>query len=391
MRRVGVALLFSLSMLLNIPTLDATSSLSTDRFPPANSQLSPGVAVEIFEDRNFIKAYEGHVCGMGSGVIETNYAIRFPEYVDQATVYQNGWWAKFQGADDSDDHHVLQIVSFIYAQGYDPGSHVLKWANWGVLEDEPKNPSEVCHYFIAVGWNSRKIDAHPFMELLRGGDYTASGIASLVDSDPGHSLPRVSPALPRGFDIRDQTGFSGGDDHHLLQLGYAIDMNPNSRLLISSLVWKDNGGIPFWGAADYIATLTGTGVVMEWKRPPLVLRPEEPISWPTACISTPAFAKTVEEETREYVVGELALPVLVGWNLSYRCYDNHVKAIGIYIHDVRWEPVAGTPRHKLKYKISSILRDKDHEPGFTAQSRVNVLRFRACPPGAACLEWDSSP
>jgi hypothetical protein len=52
--------------------------------------------------------------------------------------------------------------------------------------------------------------------------------------------------------------------------------------------------------------------------------------------------------------------MLSGWELQYRpCDDEHGREVGVWVHDFS----TGTPSTStLRYKISSILRDKNDEP-----------------------------
>lgn len=66
---------------------------------------------------------------------------------------------------------------------------------------------------------------------------------------------------------------------------------------------------------------------------------------------------------------DYAVPLLTGWDLSYECGQQRVQRAGIWIHDVRFDPIS----QSMEYKVSSILRDLDGSPSFNAGHRVTVL------------------
>ena len=74
---------------------------------------------------------------------------------------------------------------------------------------------------------------------------------------------------------------------------------------------------------------------------------------------------------------EYAVPMLTGWDLSFPCDDHHVTAIGAWIHDISYtyNPLRRVGR--LRYKISTVLRDKDSDPVSGARYKVHVLGLGA--------------
>jgi hypothetical protein len=75
----------------------------------------------------------------------------------------------------------------------------------------------------------------------------------------------------------------------------------------------------------------------------------------------------------ENVLSEHALPVLTGWNLNYPCDDENIKEIGICVDEWRHDKHLAAPTGTLRYKLSSILRDKDGGPGHVRRHKVTIL------------------
>ena len=68
--------------------------------------------------------------------------------------------------------------------------------------------------------------------------------------------------------------------------------------------------------------------------------------------------------------------MLTGWELGYSCNDEHVTEIGIWLHDIEYEKNSGLPAGTLRYKVSSILRDKDNSPGHHFRHKVAILGLK---------------
>jgi hypothetical protein len=68
--------------------------------------------------------------------------------------------------------------------------------------------------------------------------------------------------------------------------------------------------------------------------------------------------------------------MLTGWELGYLCDDEHVKEIGIWIDEWSYEKAPGAPAGTLRYKLSSILKDKNDYPPHYRDHKVTILGLR---------------
>ena len=56
-----------------------------------------------------------------------------------------------------------------------------------------------------------------------------------------------------------------------------------------------------------------------------------------------------------------AVPMLTGWDVGYTVSDQHVKEIGIWIDELHYRD-PNDPPGRLRYTVSSVLRDDDTFP-----------------------------
>lgn len=80
-------------------------------------------------------------------------------------------------------------------------------------------------------------------------------------------------------------------------------------------------------------------------------------------------AFVIENGPFEYVI-----PVLAGWKVNYPCDDENLKEAGIWVDEWAFDkdPTTGA----LRYKLSSILHDKDGDPGHLRSHKVTILGLR---------------
>lgn len=95
-----------------------------------------------------------------------------------------------------------------------------------------------------------------------------------------------------------------------------------------------------------------------------------------------------EDLAIENVLFEHALPVLTAWNLNYPCDDENVKEIGIWVDERSYVRHPAPPTGTLRYKLSSILRDKDSGPGQLRSHNVTILGLR---PTVSVAEKQTAP
>ena len=86
-----------------------------------------------------------------------------------------------------------------------------------------------------------------------------------------------------------------------------------------------------------------------------------------------------QEVTVENVPFQAAIPMLSGWDLQFRpCDDEHVREVGVWVHD--FSTTGTPPASTLRYKISSVLRDRNDEPRHFMSHKVDILGIGAGTP-----------
>jgi hypothetical protein len=85
--------------------------------------------------------------------------------------------------------------------------------------------------------------------------------------------------------------------------------------------------------------------------------------------------------TEEVVVANVpfdyAIPILAGWELAYACDDEHVREIGVSIDAWSYQKEAGAGSGVLRYTITSVLGDRDGDPGHVRSHKVAILGIRS--------------
>jgi hypothetical protein len=136
-------------------------------------------------------------------------------------------------------------------------------------------------------------------------------------------------------------------------------------------IFKDNAGRREYTFGEMVSALGGNDVGV--LQPPFSILPFEDID---NCVpASEQYAKT-EEIIIENVPFEYAIPMLTGWDLHYPCNDEHVKEIGVWIDEWRYDKDPANPHGSLSYKISSALRDKEGGPGHIRSHKVTILGLR---------------
>ncbi len=95
-----------------------------------------------------------------------------------------------------------------------------------------------------------------------------------------------------------------------------------------------------------------------------------------------------EDVAIENVLFEHALRVLTGWDLNYRCDDENAKEICIWVDERRYDKYRAALTGTLRYKLSSILRDKDGRPGHLRSHNATILGLR---PTLSVAEKQTAP
>jgi len=332
-------------------------------------------------------------------------SVQLPAYATKATVFLNGWHAKYL----SGDNHVqgfLTTIEKIKQEG-----NVLRWVAAGVLSDDNfKDAYSWCYYYTVVAWNPSSLDLtvdHERTFCSFGGDpqlsnsFVADSVGTTALSsfssflyNPDFTVNNTVAILPRGF------GFTWApaceDDHHLLQVGYNLlqtqsyiqggkkywkdtkfePMLPDNTGRVgsgfvsweTSAIYKDNSLRRNYKFGETVSGLTGkdVGVI----QPPYAILPVEDAG---NCIG--ASTPPTEDFVIENVPFDFAVPMLTGWDLHYGCEDEHVAEIGIWIDKWNYKKEPGAASGTLHYTLSSRLRDKGGE-GHYRTHKVTVLGLR---------------
>ena len=355
-------------------------------------------------------------------VLKVEQSLNLPAYATNATVFLNGWRVRYL----SSDHEVAGLgttIGNIRLEG-----NTLKWQAAGVLSDQNFDDAyRWCYNFTAVAWNPSNLNlivdhkdgscypdnsnpsqANFFLNYV---DYTTTALTSFPSflQNPDFASSKTVAILPRGF------GFEWGncdDDHNLLQIGYNLDHSeifiengkkykkkdqdvtpslPNQASQVdsgfvsweTSAIFKDNRGRRDYSFGEVVSGLGGNDVGLI--QPPFSILPREDEGF-FSCGGIASDDLITEEFVIEKVPFEFAIPMLTGWELNYpSCAgDQHVTEAGIWIDGWGYDKNSRT----LRYKLSSILRDRDGSPNYYHRHKVTILGLR---PVAGQVQRDRAP
>jgi hypothetical protein len=357
---------------------------------------------------------------LGSGdYVKVEQAVDLPPYGNRVTVVLNGWRVSYRGGDE----HVRAFGTMIGKIRKQDGQVV--WNAIGLLRDnDAKEGYEWTYHYTVIVWDGTALDVlvnHDDAEKFCGADTSRSdnfyfagnegtttalsSFSSFIES-PGFPVRGTVAVLPRGF------GFVwDDDDHNMLQVGYDIDHGQNliepgkkyrkasgvenpltglSSLVDSRFVsWdsycilKDNDNRRDYTFGEMVSACGGSDVGII--RPPFSMLPVEDKGWNEPCV-TQAGATESHDGTIDQIAFEYAIPMLTGWQLGYGqaikgCNDEHIREMGVWIDDWSYAKNPGSPTGTLSYKVSSVFRDKDSDPGHFHGEDISVLAFRPVVPG----------
>jgi hypothetical protein len=300
-------------------------------------------------------------------------SIPLPSPRHTGMVYLNGWELEYTG---SDDHHVKGLGVWITKVRQE--NNVLHWEAGGVLTDKnADDPYRVCYYYTVVMWDTDIIDAYVIQDNFEHTqtfvheDSQTAGLRVLAGEHDGPPAPWV---VPRGFGLM----FTGDTvDHHLLQVAFRLDDTLLWNIPLfdrifweSAMILKDNSTRSFIGT-EMVSIVGGLRVSIRQGKN-IALRPRGPASGGGCLISPSAHAEWVTVPDLPY---DYAVPVLAGWDIGYPCGDHEVKKIGTRITHFYYEKAPGASRGTLRYRVASVLQDKNADDGLVSRYRVNVLGF----------------
>lgn len=385
------------------------------------TEVSSQNVTPVFEDPGIIKVMHGFGSAKGNSgnYIKVEQSLPIPDYANKATVFLNGWRMNYLG----DDQHVLGLGTLIAKIKVDPRNKKLSWNAVGVLRDDDGHEGfNLTYYYTVIAWNDAAVNLivdHGNADELCKADPNFPDNSFFADSNgttalssfnsfiqnPNFPSSGTVAVLPRGF------GFvwSGGD-HHLLQMAYNLDhseifaengkkykkgygetlapspLTPPASLVDSGFVswntyaiFKDNGQRKDYKFFEMVSGLGGTGVGV--LHPPFSILPKKGEGGGTLAGGVESKQFVIENIPFEY-----AIPVLTGWELAYLTDDQHVKEVGIWIDEWKYEKNPGTPAGTLRYKLSSILSDNDSWPGHYYRNNVAVLLLRPVASGGGTIQ-----
>ncbi len=379
----------------------------------------------VFEEQGTIIVYHGFGCAESkkSGkedVLRVEQSLDIPSYATNATVFLNGWHLQYLHK----DHHVAGLGTLI--RNIRLEGQTLKWEAHGALSDHNFDDEySWCYHYTVVAWNPSNInltvdhkdgcdarDPSQTNFFVAKNEATTTALSSFPTflQNPDFASSKTVAILPRGFVFTWGDGILGADcgidDHHLLQIGYNLDHSeifiehgkkyrkkteavtpslPNSASQVdsgyvsweTSAIFKDNKTRRDYTFGEMVSGLGGSDVGVI--QPPFSILPVEDENFCTGVGTSPQ----TEEFVIEKVPFEFAIPMLTGWELAYPCSgDEHVTEAGIWIDE--WSYDKNT--RILRYKLSSVLRDKDTDPGFNRRHKVTVLGLRAVSGGIPSLK-----
>ncbi len=410
------AFLTLLGVLITVPLMSCGFSVclvGSCQFPVGEDaplkELTSSDQNVVFEEPGTIIVYRGFGCAESNNsgkqdFLRVEQSLNLPAYATNATVFLNGWRARYL----SKDHHVQGLGTVIGNIRLE--RNTLKWQAAGVLSDNNFDDAyRWCYHYTVVAWNPSNLNLtvdHKDGSCGDSGDPTQANFFSAYNDgattalssfpsflqNPNFASDKTVAILPRGFGFDWEAGCN---DHHLLQIGYNLDHSEifiengkkykkNDQEVIPSLpntasqvdsgfvswetygILKDNKGRRYYAFGEMVSGLAGNEVGII--QPPFSILPIEDNGNP----SDSGGGAEAQEFVVENVPFEYAIPMLTGWELSYISNDEHVTETGIWIDEWGYDKNART----LRYKLSSILRDKDDDPGHISRHKVTILGIR---------------
>lgn len=336
----------------------------------------------VLSDPGSIIVYHGKACAQSArdgeeNPIRVRHEVTMPAFVTRATVFLNGWELAYL----SSDHHVSALAAIITNVKYN--NNKLTWEAGGILSEEDFDDAyRWCYRYAAVGWAESRIDANVlhddssiFTAQPKDMAVAVKSVSGSLPSSSTFSPGQASTALPRGFGFR----WADFDEHHVLELGYHQVHHPSVDAAVrwqSDFLFGDDSAFRNYHAGEIVSALGGDGVgVID---PPYAIGPSQRRGSGTGCIVGDGHVVT-EEHVVEQVPFEYAIPVLSGWELTYACDDQHVTQVGVWLDGWSYQRPAGANLGTLRYRISSVLRDKHGLPNHFGSHKIKILGLEPIP------------
>jgi hypothetical protein len=402
------------------------------RVVPALPSQATTQSSRVFEDDGTIIVDHRRDCGRSDKpgkqeVVKLAGERELPAFVDDATVFMNGWHFTYF----DDDHNVQSFMGVIANIRLE--NNRLTWEALGAIEEDDFDaPYEFCYTYTIVAWNRRSLDLvssnreqpsifsdagddHPITNYTVEGKITRDGpeapsfntalipLSSYVFDEALLGKSKTALLL-RGFHVWWRAcGLILGCDHNLLQFAYSVDHSdafierdrsylqlppptlPSPAHYVGAgftswdthLIMKDNNARQTWHAIEELVSAVA-GDDVRVVQPPFTVVPEEDVRFWEGCLATEGGVRT-EDVTVEGLPFDYAIPVLSGWNVRYACDDENVKTIGVWLEpeSVTYEKKPDESTGTLRYQVASVLHDRSQSPGHLAAYKVNVIGLNA--------------
>ena len=350
----------------------------------------------VFEDNGNFILIEGSKClqqdnGAEAAVIVQR--IEMPDYVDNGTVTLNGWDLRFL-QHDREVHSMRADITRNKLVKNNAATFLVFEAQGKLNDQEQKDAFEFCVFYSAFGYRAATIDAmiygdHDGIETVMMQSENKGAVAVLEYKGDKGTLKgnETMTTIPRGFDFQFSNSFEcelrmvpckwkDRVDHRLLQIAYNLSQTGSLPTLdgtpqwVAQTIFKANT-TQSYHAKTRAALIHGHSVKL--RADFLALNPRMEKNDPCRKNSEGVV------RTQTYRITDLpydyAIPLLTGWELVNDCEHQKVQRAGIWLHDIRFD----AKRSTMEYSLSSILRDHDGAPGFSATHRVTILGLNRTP------------
>ncbi|MEO0549193.1 MAG: hypothetical protein AAFZ91_04675 [Pseudomonadota bacterium] len=349
----------------------------------AMAQLARAQERTVYESEGAIKVVTGEACGRMAGENRTFGStfeflippVKFspqvrsgpnisldpivmdvPAYADESLVFLNG----FKGTYESNDHHIGSLGASVgtLTPDYSVPSGV-EIADKGT-DDEVTG----CFYYTGIAWSYAGMNARVETNIEPVDDREQATVSSIEWSYPPVSGLRI--ALPLRYLMTTNRG-----DRHLIQYAYNLTqdrVSPLRQRVRAEAIMKDNdrsSKINFYGDITMMVSITA-----RFLEAPFELEPRNGnCSFWSGCSqfgrSTP-YRQLRRLGANE---NEIIIPVLTGFDLDSSNDDDHIKHVGAWIDDFRFNPELRT----FEWYENADFRDKGDS---VFNHRLNVAQLR---------------
>lgn len=354
-----------------------------------------------------ISVQHGHCClESASAPIEDDKSVPIPPWANDATVFLNGWHAKYLFGPQPIGEISISIRDVEIRKGIEGEPDTLNWKAICLMTSDGNVPYRFCYYFTIIFWGNSKIKATSYnynnINSIHKSSSDDQPLLILPSYLKTNDIGEKTAILPRGFEF-----YEGGTRYSssLLQIAYNIDHTeniiedksygnlgfpPNPPVVDSWIgtnfvswdtqaVLKDSDDVLDYTFTDYVTALNGEDI--DIIQPPFTISPQlSYYGWGGGQVGgqqSHSAPRIIENVPFIY-----AIPVLAGWDLKYSDEKDHrVQEIGVWIDNFEYKFDPINRYNSLRYKISYLLLDDlnldpDKQPGFLIDYKVNILGIK---------------